>query len=60
MHERLGRRRNARHGDAGDRGEPVTLEFWAHSGWNKDYYDALIQAFEAKYPNIKVDMTLYP
>jgi multiple sugar transport system substrate-binding protein len=47
-------------GGTGAGAEQVTLEFWAHSGWNKDYYDALIQAFEAKYPNIKVDMTLYP
>ncbi len=41
-------------------GEPVTLEFWAHSGWNADYYNALIDAFEAKYPNIRVNFTAYP
>src|SRR4249919_3668201 len=40
--------------------EQVTLQFWAHSGWNAEYYDALIAAFEAKYPNIHVDMTPYP
>jgi multiple sugar transport system substrate-binding protein len=40
--------------------EPVTLEFWAHSGWNADYYTALIDAFEAKYPNITVNFTPYP
>jgi ABC-type glycerol-3-phosphate transport system substrate-binding protein len=47
-------------GAQGTGGEPVTLEFWAHSGWNADYYNALIDAFEAKYPNIKVNFTPYP
>jgi multiple sugar transport system substrate-binding protein len=40
--------------------EPVTIEFWAHSGWNPDYYNAMIDAFEAKYPYITVNFTPYP
>lgn len=44
----------------GEAPEPVTLEFWAHSGWTPEYYEALIDAFEEEYPYITVNFTPYP
>lgn len=40
-------------------GEQVTLKLWAYEGY-QDYLPVLIEAFEAKYPNIKVELTNIP
>lgn len=39
--------------------EKVTLTFWAYEGY-QDFLPLLIQGFEAKYPNIKVELTNIP
>jgi ABC-type glycerol-3-phosphate transport system substrate-binding protein len=55
----------------GDDGEPgksaatgpqqqVTLDFWVAEEGKDEYFDALIKAFEAKYPNIHIKVTAFP
>ncbi len=39
--------------------EKVTLTLWAYEGY-QDYLPVLIEAFEAKYPNIHVELTNIP
>lgn len=38
----------------------VTLDFWIFEEGFDEYTTALIDAFEAKYPNIHIDVTQYP
>jgi multiple sugar transport system substrate-binding protein len=44
----------------GASGEPVTLDFWVTEEGQDEYLTALVDAFEAKYPNIHVNITAYP
>lgn len=39
--------------------EQITLKFWAYEGY-QDFLPYLIEGFEAKYPNIKVELTNIP
>jgi multiple sugar transport system substrate-binding protein len=46
---------------SGDSGEPVTLEFWAFGeGGIGSFLETLEQGFEAKYPNVDINITNYP
>src|SRR3954447_17343658 len=43
----------------GTNGEKVTLNLWAYEGYT-DFLPHLVEGFEKKYPNIKVEVTNIP
>ncbi|HEY7400244.1 MAG TPA: sugar ABC transporter substrate-binding protein [Actinomycetota bacterium] len=48
-------------GGGGTNAEPVTLNFWVFDEIETgSFYDTLVGAFEAKHPNIHVELTSYP
>lgn len=48
-------------GSGGGEGEEVTLDFWTYEeGGDNPYHSALVQAFEAEHPNIRIDFTQIP
>ncbi len=40
--------------------EKVTLDFWVTEEGQDEYLDALVDAFEKKYPNIDINITAFP
>jgi multiple sugar transport system substrate-binding protein len=40
--------------------EEVTLDFWLAREGKDEYFDALVKAFEAKYPKIHIKVTTFP